>query len=75
MTTLELRTELHRLIDGVSDSALLQTIKAILQKRADTNEWREVLTARSRQADEEYAAGLGKDLNDLERDLDQEFPV
>ena len=74
MTALDLRTELHRLIDGVSDTSLLEAIRSILKQKANASEWRSILAERSRQADAEYAAGLGKDLEQLKRELDEEYP-
>ena len=74
MTAIELKTELHRLIEGASDTSLLESIRLLLKDKKDASEWRKVLTERSRKADEEYAAGLGQDLDDVARQLDEEFP-
>jgi hypothetical protein len=74
MTAIELKAELHQLIDGASDTSLLESIRLLLRDKKDASAWRKILTERSRKADEEYAAGLGQDLDDVARELDEEFP-
>lgn len=42
MSTAELRTHLHQLIDGITDSSVLQAVHTLLSKSASNDWWDEL---------------------------------
>ncbi|MFT6982970.1 MAG: hypothetical protein ACJAUD_001741 [Crocinitomicaceae bacterium] len=42
MSTAELKTHLHNLIDGITDNSVLQAVHTLLSKTADDDWWNEL---------------------------------
>ena len=70
MMAIELKGMLHNLIDREKDNGLLEQVRELLTRE---KAWQAVLTERVRKSEAEYAAGLGEDLDDVAKELDEEF--
>lgn len=70
MTALELKGTLHRLIDTEKNEGILEQVRELLTRE---KAWETVLTERVRRSEAEFAAGLGEDLDDVAKELDEEF--
>lgn len=75
MNTLELKTNLHRLIDGIEDAAFLQQVKYYLEEFISGENWYENLTeeqkASIQKGMEEAKEGKGTPHTEVQKQIRQ----
>jgi hypothetical protein len=69
MKTVDIKTELHELIEKETDSSILEAIKTLLKKSSLNPELKQKLTFRALKADEDIAAGRVMNRKELESKL------
>jgi hypothetical protein len=57
MTTVEIRTELQKMINEQEDITILQAIRTLLQKTSLNQELKSKLTSRARRSEDDITAG------------------
>jgi hypothetical protein len=70
MSTLDLRTEISRLLEQERDISILEAIRALLRKTTLDPILKDKLTARALQAESEIKSGQGHSREELEGDTD-----
>ncbi|MFK7783571.1 MAG: hypothetical protein AB8B56_00570 [Crocinitomicaceae bacterium] len=78
MTTTDLKSHLHQLIDGISDSSLLQAVHTLLSKASDDKDWWEELSeeskARTLESLEQAKSGETVSHSDAMKRMSDKFP-
>lgn len=69
MNTLDLRSEISRLLQVEKDASVLELIRRILQRKIGADPWQDAMIERALKAEEEIKAGKWSSIDEAFRDL------